>query len=206
MKPFSHNFDSKLTLTSIQENLGLLLFRLNLQQHHNAKYKRKKQPKLGAQGTGSSEPGNIDDASQPFTTTTTTTTTLKEPLAVHFTYRLIISRKHPEKNKEWRPQGGFRDITLMRLMREIPLDLDTDFSGFRFSLWGPAIRVSHRVLNGQDAEFAAMKRKFEASIVSCMVNARSRTTIDFELDVQPITSEVQAPYTTAVHGLAAPQW
>jgi hypothetical protein len=91
-------------------------------------------------------------------------------------------------------------------MREMPLDFDTDFSGFQFALWGPAIRVSHRVLNGQNAEFDAMKQKFEASIVSCMMEAQSGKTIEFELEVQPITSEVQATPASPIHGLAAPQW
>lgn len=97
-------------------------------------------------------------------------------------------------------------MTLVRLMREMPLDFDTDFSGFQFALWGPAVRVSHRVLNGQNAEFDTMKQKFEASIVSCMVVAQPGTTIDFELEVQPITPELQAAPAPAVHGLAAPQW
>ncbi|KAI6777563.1 uncharacterized protein J7T54_001039 [Emericellopsis cladophorae] len=273
--PSKRYFSSSLQYTKdksiIQQNLKLLLFRLNLQQYRNAKYKRAKQPKSGAHATRPGEPSNIDEAirisaiwpteedvkpanlaSQPFTisasgaaankpptdsyalpssressqplaqhrfrvveaekaqTSSQTTPDAhrapKEPPAVHFTYRFVISREHPEKNEEWTPQGGFRDITLVRLMREMPLGFDTDFSGFQFTLWGPAVRVSHRVLNGQDAEFDAMKQKFEGSIISCMMEAQSGKTIDFELEVQPITPELQAAPAPAVHGLAAPQW
>jgi hypothetical protein len=139
-------------------------------------------------------------------TITPSTATLKEPPVVHFTHRLVISREHPEKNKEWTPQGGFRDMTLVRLMREIPLDFDTNFSGIQFALWGPAVRKTHKVLSGQNGEFDAMKRKFEASIVSCMMVAQSGTTIHFELEVQPIPPELQFVPVPAVHGLAAPQW